>query len=144
MRFCGVCDNMLYIRLDEAGKLEMYCKNCSFVVQPDPGEQSSMCVFSSTAAGADRNEYRQFMNKDIKHDPTLPRVRHLRCPNAKCTSSDKDREVIYLKYDSPNMKYLYFCCACETFWVGGSLSTGEAAPDAPEAAPEAAPETVSG
>ena len=25
-------------------------------------------------------------------------------------------EVIYIKYDNENMKYLYYCVYCEKFW----------------------------
>ncbi len=119
MKFCDVCDNMLYIKLEDAdNKLIHYCKNCGFNLKSD-GEDSTnkmMCVFSSADGHADVADYKQFMTTSIKHDPTLPRVNHVRCPNAECGSTDTNREVIYMKYDHANMKFLYFCTICETFW----------------------------
>jgi hypothetical protein len=106
---------MLYIKLGDAGELILYCKNCSYISQPESNEHGMMCVFSS-AAGENEADYKQYMTKDIKNDNTLPRVRHIKCPNADCKSTDKDREVIYMKYDHTNLKYIYFCCTCENFW----------------------------
>jgi DNA-directed RNA polymerase subunit M/transcription elongation factor TFIIS len=120
MKFCEICNNMLYMKLGEADELVMYCKNCGFNTKPknDATTASSkdvMCVFQSSI-GDEQADYKQYMTKDVKYDRTLPRVRHIKCINSKCTSTDADREVIYIKYDQANLKFLYFCCTCETFW----------------------------
>ena len=58
------------------------------------------------------------INKDLCHDPTLPKVNNILCPNDDCPTN-KDgtpKEVVYLKYDKDNLKYLYMCCVCHHSW----------------------------
>ena len=40
------------------------------------------------------------------------------CPNVDCaTNKDgKPREIIYIRYDTSNMKYIYMCSECDTVW----------------------------
>jgi hypothetical protein len=51
------------------------------------------------------------------------------CPNHLCASNTKEkekgqgqsefqapREVIYLRYDEENMKYVYLCAVCDALW----------------------------
>jgi len=43
----------------------------------------------------------------------------MKCPNAACkTNVDKIArpEIIYMRYDDDNMKYLYLCVTCDTVW----------------------------
>ena len=60
-------------------------------------------------------------------DPTLPRVSKILCPNSDCKTnhgsskaSDSpesgEREIIYLRYDAVNIKYVYLCSTCDTVW----------------------------
>ena len=58
------------------------------------------------------------INKYTKDDPTLPRINTILCPNPDCpTNKDgKEREIIYIRYDDVNMKYVYLCYDCETVW----------------------------
>jgi len=58
------------------------------------------------------------MNEFTKNDPTLPHVHNITCPNNDCESNttDKESDIIYLKYDAVNMKFLYICNLCETKW----------------------------
>lgn len=118
MRFCPTCGNMLYIRTEGGGveeqrreSLVYYCKNCLHTaVEPD--DRLSMPVFDNVhTLGQDEARFEHFMTPDIEHDPTLPRSRHMPCPNG-CQGS----EVIYIKYDPANLKYLYFCSQCKGFW----------------------------
>ena len=59
-----------------------------------------------------------FVNPYIKYDPTLPRVNNIKCTNKDCNSKKNklQNEVIYIKYDSKNMKYLYVCETCGETW----------------------------
>lgn len=116
MRFCDVCRNMLYIKLADENRLTMYCKNCGLVRHPTKEDREDACAFVQDTSTDETADYRQYMTPDIKHDPTLPRVRHIKCPNGACPSTDDDREVVFIKYDHTHLKYLYFCCTCETFW----------------------------
>jgi aspartate carbamoyltransferase regulatory subunit len=63
-------------------------------------------------------EFSHIINKYTKLDPTLPRVTNILCPNLDC-ASNKDshiREIIYIRYDDINMKYVYLCSTCDTVW----------------------------
>lgn len=115
MRFCNTCNNMFYVRVNDTKDLEYYCKFCNNSVV-EPKTNGSILVIDDNTVDDDIR-YKQFVNKNIIHDPTLPRVNNIQCPNENCTKhKDEDNEVIYLKYDFSNMKYLYFCCKCNHFW----------------------------
>ena len=81
----------------------------------------NLCV-SKTHISDNANVYSQVINKYTKLDPTLPRVNNLKCPNKDCltNSSDeskvKEREIIYIRYDDKNMKYVYLCSECDHVW----------------------------
>ena len=63
-------------------------------------------------------EFSHIINKYTKLDPTLPRVSNILCPNADCLTNKEDvpREIIYIRYDDKNMKYVYLCSSCDTVW----------------------------
>ena len=50
--------------------------------------------------------------------PTLPRINKILCPNSECTTNTKntEREIIYLRYDDVNIKYIYVCSTCDSVW----------------------------
>jgi len=113
MEFCTMCGNMLYIRNAEAG-VTFYCKNCNFTKNPED-TNASFCV--STNYQDEAIKYSMFINPNIKHDPTLPHVNNIPCPSKDCTKEEsKENDVIYMKYDPQNMKYVYFCNHCDYFW----------------------------
>ncbi len=114
MRFCTNCDNMLYVRLDDNRVLTQYCKNCGHEEQSTTDAVGAPPGSGAGAGAAVRTALPRA--SDIVHDPTLPRVNHIRCVNPECASNERDREVIYMKTDPVNLKYLYFCTTCETFW----------------------------
>ena len=119
MKFCKVCENMLYLSVNN-DSLQYYCKNCNFSTEESCAARAE-CIVNSHFSNGNHGNYEQYMTKYIKHDPTLPRVNNIPCPA--CASAKKDDdvnanadEVIYLKYDHANMKFLYYCCKCEHFW----------------------------
>jgi DNA-directed RNA polymerase subunit M/transcription elongation factor TFIIS len=116
MRFCNFCNNMFYVNIDENKDLVYYCKHCNNkdVVSKDAG---SVCVIDDNKI-TDPIKYSQYINKYLKHDRTLPRVNNIVCPNAACSKAGSaEDEVIYIKYDALNLKYIYHCCHCEHFWT---------------------------
>lgn len=114
MKFCDICHNFAYIQLDKDNRLQYHCKNCDNIMKND--EDHSICVTENNYT-YDNANYKQFINKYLKHDPTLPRVTNVACPNKNCTKpSTEPNEVIYVKYDSMNMKYMYHCVYCDHFW----------------------------
>ena len=118
MHFCIKCDNMYYhsVTSDDDNKLIYYCRNCGH--EDDTLTADNICV-SKTEIRRSKQKYSHTINKYTKHDPTLPRTNTIKCPNQECTSNkdeSNDREVIYIRYDDTNMKYIYLCAKCDTMW----------------------------
>ena len=133
MKFCSVCDNMYYIGIDETGgnQLTYYCRSCGHKDETLAGE--NVCVLK-TQIKKGAQKFNHIINEYTKLDPTLPRIYNMKCPNAACktnqmassavggggASSNPDAtsgtEVIYVRYDDDNMKYLYMCVTCDTVW----------------------------
>ncbi len=118
MHFCEKCQNMYYLKIDPSSgsdKLIYYCRNCG---HEDPTLSADNICVSSTAVRREKQRYATVINEYTTQDPTLPRTTTIRCPNQECASNtgDKPREVLYIRYDDTNMKYLYMCAHCETTW----------------------------
>jgi DNA-directed RNA polymerase subunit M/transcription elongation factor TFIIS len=117
MHFCTNCQNMYYISIDaeNANKLVYYCRNCG-----DTNTSLSVenVTVSRTQLKKSEQEFSNVVNKYTKLDPTLPRINTILCPNAECGTNTKDepREIIYIRYDDMNMKYVYLCSTCDTVW----------------------------
>lgn len=117
MHFCTKCNNMYYLKVGEedGNNLIYYCRNCGHEDATLTAE--NICV-SRTQVRRSEQKYSHIVNEYTKEDPTLPRTTTIRCPNSDCPSNQKDatREVIYLRYDDTNMKYIYMCAKCDTMW----------------------------
>jgi len=118
MHFCSNCDNMYYIKLagDEGNKLVYYCRNCGHENE-DIGKED--IFVSRTNLKPVDNNYVNIINKYTKFDPTLPRVTNVTCPNAECPTKKDDslsKEIIMMRYDDKNLKYVYLCPECDTTW----------------------------
>jgi aspartate carbamoyltransferase regulatory subunit len=108
---------MYYISIspDDSNKLVYYCRNCG-------NEDSTLSVENVTVSKVQlkksEQEFSHIINKYTKLDPTLPRVNKILCPNSECLTNkeDKPREIIYIRYDEQNMKYVYLCSTCDTVW----------------------------
>ena len=117
MHFCSNCNNMYYIELSSTddSKLIYYCRNCG---NRDENLGVDNTIILKTKLRADNKVYSHIVNKYTKNDVTLPRINTIRCPNQDCASNkkEKDNEVIYIRYDNENMKYIYLCVNCDTTW----------------------------
>ena len=120
MHFCSKCDNMYYIKISDeevVNTLIYYCRNCG---NEDSVVTSENIVVSKTQLSRTEQKYGNVVNKYTKLDPTLPRINTIKCPNPTCKSNVKqnetEREVIYMRYDDINMKYVYICAVCDTVW----------------------------
>jgi len=116
MHFCAKCDNMYYIKLAEenGNKLIYYCRNCGHEDSLITSE--NICV-NKTQIQHKEQSYSHIINNYTKLDPTLPRTTTIKCPNISCTeAATGGQEVIYLRYDDTNMKYIYLCSVCNTVW----------------------------
>ena len=116
---------MLYIRLldEDSNNLVYYCRNCGNSDQLI--DKDNICV-SKTDVIIQEKGYNHDINEYTKLDPTLPRINNIKCPNSACSSNSvtedddttekKTNEVIYLRYDDSNMKYIYICTQCNKIW----------------------------
>lgn len=125
MHFCTICHNMYYISINSVNSdnLVYYCRNCGHI-----DNNSSKSVLSNpknifiiqTNLKKQEEEFNHIINQYTKLDPTLPRVNNVLCPNDEClTNLDPDnnsREIIIMRYDDKNMKYVSLCSTCDTVW----------------------------
>ena len=119
MKFCTQCDNMYYIGIDEKNTNELiyYCRNCKHI--DDTLSTEGACIIDTHSQN--NANFNHTINKYTKMDPTLPRVYNIKCPNVECKSNKhegdyKFPEVIYMRYDDANMKYVYICNDCDNKW----------------------------
>jgi aspartate carbamoyltransferase regulatory subunit len=108
---------MYYIRInsDDPNKLVYYCRKCGNEDKLLAIE--NVCV-SKTQVKKSEQSFGHIVNKYTKLDPTLPRISNILCVNPDCITNteDKLREIIYIRYDDANMKYIYLCSDCDTIW----------------------------
>jgi len=118
MKFCVKCDNMYYIGIsaDDNNILTYYCRNCGHKDETITDE--GVCVLNSQIKKGEQ-KFNHIINKYTKLDPTLPRIYNIKCPNTECKTNkeaEEKCEVIYMRYDDDNLKYLYICTECDTTW----------------------------
>ena len=119
MKFCIQCNNMYYIGISETdgNKMIYYCRNCGY---KDESVQEEGCCVLKTQLKHNGKTFNYIVNKYTKLDPTLPRIYNIKCPNEGCLTNaegeKKPAEVIYMRYDDENMKYLYICSDCDMQW----------------------------
>jgi len=119
---------MYYIRLDgeNSNKLIYYCRNCGNEDDTLIATLDNICV-SKTTVKKKEGGVKHLVNEYTKLDPTLPRVSNIPCPNAACISNrdhgekedgeDKlPHEVIYLRYNDAQLKFVYICNLCDSVW----------------------------
>lgn len=119
MKFCVNCDNMYYIGIsqDDSNKLIYYCRNCGN--KDESVTNDGICVLKTNFKNSGITT-EHIVNQYTKLDPTLPRIYSIKCPNSNCKTNlpnvAEPAEVIYMRYDDTNLKYLYICSTCDTVW----------------------------
>ena len=114
MKVCDVCKNVYIMRLQPNGTLFWECLTCG-----KTEEQKKGCLLMETLVQERSSEgYKILLNEFTRQDPTLPHVRNIKCPNEMCESNtgSVEKDVIYIKYDPVNMKYMYICNICSESW----------------------------
>jgi DNA-directed RNA polymerase subunit M/transcription elongation factor TFIIS len=119
LRFCPKCQ--YYLSLNAEGAVRLKCQNCGFseAFEPKTAEEALLLETQfrsgSSAGGASSGIT---INAYTLMDPTLPHVTTIPCPNSACASATDSarRDVIYIKYDAVNLKFLYICNVCDTKW----------------------------
>lgn len=138
MHFCSKCDNMYYIKLDEENNnnLIYYCRNCGN--EDKFLDSKNMCVLDINLKQSERN-YSNTINEFTKFDPTLPNITNIKCPNLDCPSNvsvtfeneaeesaiktpSVKNDIIYIRYDDDNMKYVYLCKNCNNSWKTNTIN----------------------
>ena len=102
--------------------LNRRCRTCGYTEIDTKGGLVNETIVQERASEG----YKILLNEFTRQDPTLPHVNTLPCPNTtgdattgkpKCESySGKPRDVIVIKYDAQNMKFLYICNVCGEQW----------------------------
>lgn len=136
--FCRQCDNMLYMSFRDTGdqhstndkpELLYHCKHCKLELTADAMRADQRLLSAAVHTENyedDQASYKQFINPYIREDPTLPHVTDIECANPACTRPPEAmRDVIIIKYDSTNLKFLYHCAHCASFWKSGASGIAE-------------------
>ncbi len=118
MKFCSVCNNLLYMSIDPKNPNHVVnkCHVCDNV--EDLAEYESVCVLN-THIKQNEQKFNLMINEYTKEDPTIPHIYSLKCPNAGCKTNVENVEnpdVMYIRYDDMALKYLYMCVSCDTVW----------------------------
>jgi len=137
MHFCDKCGNMFYLKISEEvdSQLLYYCRKCGNKSNDTVNSESNELCVSKTHIKKTTQSYKNIINSYTKLDPTLPRLTNMKCPNAQCSSVEAGgeskggeskggeskggdtNEIIYIRYDNDNMKYIYLCTKCDYTWV---------------------------
>jgi DNA-directed RNA polymerase subunit M/transcription elongation factor TFIIS len=137
MKFCTECNNMYYIKIngEDQNSLIYYCRFCGH--EDDEPAETGIVVLRTDYKKTEQ-QFSHMINRYIKYDNTLPRINNVKCPNESCkkhesgesssassasatassssASATNTSNIIYLRYDDNNMKYLYICEDCDTTW----------------------------
>jgi hypothetical protein len=127
IKYCPHCRYYLYLQVhqevpkdsenmsdDKQTYLSRLCRNCGFEQKDTEGGMVTETHLQQRA-----NEgYKILLNKFTKQDPTLPHVKTIKCPSETCPTNtgSTEKDVIYIKYDPVNLKYLYICNVCDFQW----------------------------
>ena len=108
---------MYYLKLKNKDEnvLIYYCRHCGNEKELD---DSNISVLKTNINNV-KDTFINVINEYTKYDPTLPRTNNIKCPNTECTSnknSEIKNNIIYIRYDDINIKYIYLCSECDTNW----------------------------
>ena len=121
MKFCDICDNLLNLSLDkdDEGQLYYVCKCCKSKIKCE--DNFDPCIYKKNYGKNENVFYEMYINKYTKYDPTLPHVTSMTCPNQLCAEQTKrnneNSDIIYMRYNEEQMKYIYMCCKCDKAWI---------------------------
>ncbi len=118
-KWCPICRNMLYIKINTENEYTDYCKNCSYQ-EIDVSTESKVIINSFYD---EKEDFSAYVNRHIKYDKTIPKVNNIKCQNKKCCKKEEDEnEIMIIKYDNINLKYIYLCCYCDNYWSNDNNS----------------------
>jgi DNA-directed RNA polymerase subunit M/transcription elongation factor TFIIS len=103
----------LTVTEDDPKSLTLYCRNCG---DTEKNTTESICIHKTDT---EISEVRDTINQYTKLDPTLPRIRKMKCQNEQCPTNEESghpAEIILIRYDHINLKYIYLCSTCDYTW----------------------------
>jgi len=107
----------MFLNVEENEAIRL-CRNCGNTEKEEKGTLvSETLVKERTSEG-----YKILLNEFTRQDPTLPHLHTMKCPRGECKSNvgSVPKDVIYIKYDPANLKYLYICNVCGEHWSSRS------------------------
>tara|TARA_Y100000591_G_C21389525_1_gene477511 strand:- start:53 stop:418 length:366 start_codon:yes stop_codon:yes gene_type:complete len=119
MEFCERCDNLYYIHLDnDTGELNYKCKKCNLIEPYSNVGGLGKKYLIKTNIQKQSSSYNHIINQYTHLDCTLPRINHIKCPSCNSEKEGSEGEVIFIRYDDINLKYIYLCCNsdCKNIW----------------------------
>lgn len=112
MKFCPHCKYYMFHDV-EANKLTRVCRNCGH----QEAEETGGLIVEKLVQEKSSEGYKVLLNEFTRLDNTYPHTKMLKCPNGACGSNGgAERDVIYLKYDTTNLKFVYICNVCGEQW----------------------------
>ena len=116
LKFCPTCRYYLYLNTPATPEdsLRRICRNCGYTeVEERGGLITELRLNEKVVEG-----HKVIMNEFTHLDPTLPHVDNIHCKNEACASNGggAKADVIPIKYDAVNMKFLYICTVCKEQW----------------------------
>jgi hypothetical protein len=123
MKFCSNCDMLFNLVLENNGnkqKLTHICNNCG-----NKEENDNICIVKINNEDNILTVTDEKLIKNICADITLPRTKHITCPNNDCDCNkvnfnkdkSKENEVVYFIVHHKDMIYQYICCNCYHTWT---------------------------
>jgi DNA-directed RNA polymerase subunit M/transcription elongation factor TFIIS len=112
MKFCS-CGFYFYLSGVNENVCRRICRNCG-----NTEDEKSGILVSETIVKERTSEAYKLVNEFTRQDPTLPHLKSMKCPQSECDSNvgKADKDVIYIKYDPANLKFLYICNVCGEQW----------------------------
>jgi DNA-directed RNA polymerase subunit M/transcription elongation factor TFIIS len=113
MKFCPICKYYLYLNVQEH-ECSRLCRNCGYTELEEKGTLISETLVKERTSEA----YKILLNEFTRQDSTLPHLKTMKCPREDCNSNGggAEKDVIYIKYDTENLKYVYICNVCGEHW----------------------------
>jgi DNA-directed RNA polymerase subunit M/transcription elongation factor TFIIS len=110
---------MYYIKISEIDDdveqtLTYYCRKCGHTDENLINSLENQCV--SQTFKTQHASYKHMINKYTKLDPTLPRLHNMKCPRENSHEDAPSEDILYLRYDDANMKFVYICPTCDFVW----------------------------
>ena len=146
MKFCTNCDNMYYISISEkdSNSLSYYCRSCGHV--DDTLAEEGACILNTQLKKGQQkfnhiiNEFTK-LDPTLPRIYNIP-CPNTQCKTHTGKSASggggggsgasgtgasgtgasgsggaaTNSEVIYMRYDDANLKYIYICTTCDTTW----------------------------